>query len=94
MVSARCRVKVALRHTYITLPQVASHTARLRTRLKLGQEDKTNMSVTLEKKDSLNPFPDPSPNPNPNMYRAPLDHKQFRTTVHTFPSNVYSPTVI
>ena len=43
-VPARCRVKVALRHTYITLPQVASLIARLRTRLKLGQED---MSVTF-----------------------------------------------
>ena len=46
-VPARCRVKVALHHTYITLPQVASHIARLRTRLKLGQENKTNMSVTF-----------------------------------------------
>ena len=46
-VPARCRVKVALRHTYIILPKVASHTARLRTRPKLGQEDKTNMSVTF-----------------------------------------------
>ena len=36
VVPARCRVKVALRHTYITLPQVASHIDRLRTRLKLG----------------------------------------------------------
>ena len=47
MVPARCRVKVVLHHTYITLLQVASHTARLRTRLKLGREDKTNMSITF-----------------------------------------------
>ena len=40
-------MKVALCHTYITLPQVASLTARLWTRLKLGQEDKTNMFVTF-----------------------------------------------
>ena len=43
MVPARCRVKVALHHTYITLPQVASHIAGLLTRLKLGQEGKTKM---------------------------------------------------
>ena len=49
VVPVRCRVKAALRHTYITLPQVASHIARLWTRLKLGQEDKTNMSVTFYK---------------------------------------------
>ena len=49
VVPVRCRVKAALRHTYITLPQVASHIARLWTRLKLGQEDKTNMSITFYK---------------------------------------------
>ena len=41
-------MKVAVRRTYITLPQVASHIARIRTRLKLGEEDKTNMSVTFK----------------------------------------------
>ena len=43
----RCRVKVALRHTYITLPQAASHIAGLRTRFKLGQEGKIKVFVTF-----------------------------------------------
>ena len=42
-VPARCRMKFALRHTFITLPQVVSHIAGLRTRLKLGQEGKTKV---------------------------------------------------
>ena len=45
MVPARRRVKVALHH--ITLPQVTLHIARLRTRLKLGQEDKTKVFVAF-----------------------------------------------
>ena len=41
-----CRVKVALRHTYITLPQVTSRIAGLR---KLRQEGKTKVFVTFLK---------------------------------------------
>ena len=54
MVPARCRVKVALHHTYITLPQVASHIAGLRTRLKLGQEGKTKMFSHILKQKKRN----------------------------------------
>ena len=59
-VPARCRVKVAFHHTYITLPQVAPHIARLRTRLKLDQdqEDMTNY-VRHFLKQILRDFRDP-----------------------------------
>ena len=42
------------------------------------------------------PFPVPSPNPNPNCNTKPepLDHEQFRQTMHTIPPNVHRANVM
>ena len=45
MVFARCRVKVALLHTYITLPQVTLHIDGRQTRLKLGLVSQAGLSI-------------------------------------------------
>ena len=45
MVPVRCRVKVALHHTYITVPQVTLRIGGLCTKLKPGQEGKTKCSL-------------------------------------------------
>ena len=49
-VPARCSLKVALHHTYITLPQAASHITGLQTRLNLDQVGKTEVFESRKKK--------------------------------------------
>ena len=65
-VPAMCRVKFALRHTYIT-SDIAVSTDVGPCRPSLGQDGKTKVFVTFKKKKKewKYSFPVPSPNLNP-----------------------------
>ena len=73
MVPARCRVKVALRHTYIILSHVTLHQRTSdQAQCRLGGQDKGVCHFKKEKKKEWKyPFPVPSPNPNPNCNIKP-----------------------
>ena len=96
-VPARCRVKVALCHTYIILPQVTSHQRMLDQAHSRRGHDKGVCHFKKEnKKEWKYQFPFPSPNPNPNCYTkpSPLDHEQLRVTVHKISPNGYHTNVV
>ena len=71
-VPARCRVRVALRHTYIILPQVTSHQRMSdQAQSRLEQEKGFCHFKKENKKEWIHQFPVPSPNLNPNCNTKP-----------------------